>query len=260
MNWLASIRSAEAPLRVTVPDHDSLLGEVEARLQRGQGFSVATLNLDHVVKLRQDDAFRAAYLDQTHVTADGNPIVWLCKLSGEAVSLVPGSELITPIIELAVKHEVPIAMFGATQESLDATAEALVAKYPSIKIAAKLAPPMGFDPKGAAADDYIAQLAASGAGVCFLALGAPKQEIFASRAQKAAPHLGFLSIGAGLDFISGHQHRAPALVRRFALEWLWRLALSPKRLFGRYMSCFAILPRLLVDALRSRRQAGPTKP
>lgn len=256
MNWLETTQAEAQALRVTVPTHESLYRDVEARMQRGAGFSIATLNLDHVVKLRDDRAFRDAYLEQTHVTADGNPIVWLCKLSGEAVSLVPGSELITPIIELAVKNRVPVAMFGATQASLDATAQALVKTYPDIIIAATLAPPMGFDPNGEVADDYIRQLDASGAGVCFLALGAPKQEIFASRAQKAIPRLGFLSIGAGLDFISGHQTRAPAFVRRFALEWLWRMALSPRRLFRRYMGCFAILPGLVVMALKARAQSG----
>lgn len=252
MNWLEPIATEGTVLRVTVPTSEALLADIEARLQRKQGFSVATLNLDHVVKLRGDKKFRAAYLEQTHVTADGNPIVWLCKLSGNNVSLVPGSELIIPILEIAVKNRVPVAMLGATQDSLDATAEALLVRYPDIQIAAKLAPPMGFDPEGPAADEYIRQLDASQAGVCFLALGAPKQEIFASRAQMAIPRLGFLSIGAGLDFISGHQTRAPAWVRRFALEWLWRLLLSPRRLLGRYMACFAILPELVMRSLKTR--------
>lgn len=256
MNWLTTFDpEGQTSLRITEPSHAHLLGDVEARMQAGQGYSVATLNLDHVVKLRHDAQFRAAYQAQTHVTADGNPIVWLSRLAGQDISLVPGSELITPIIELAVKHQVPIAMFGATQDSLEATAKALKARYAGIQIAATLSPPMGFDPTGPAADDYIAQLDASGAGVCFLALGAPKQEVFAARAQKAVPRMGFLSIGAGLDFISGHQTRAPALVRRFALEWLWRMSLSPRRLFLRYMRCFAVLPGLILAALTARRQA-----
>jgi len=117
---------------------------------------------------------------------------------------------------------------------------------------------MGFDPESAAADAYIAELGASGAGVCFLALGAPKQEIFASRAQEQLAHMGFLSIGAGLDFISGHQTRAPYWVRRLAMEWLWRMALSPKRLLGRYLGCFGLLPGLLTSALKARRtRTGP---
>lgn len=259
MNWLHR-QTPDIPevLRVTVPSKPQLLAELDTLLAQRRGFSIATLNLDHVVKLRDMPAFRQAYMAHTHVTADGNPVVWLCRLAGEDISLVPGSELIEPVIERAVAHGVPIAMFGATQRSLDATAAALEARYgdQGIEIAAKIAPPMGFDPESPAADAYIAELGASGAGVCFLALGAPKQEVFASRAQEALPQMGFLSIGAGLDFISGHQTRAPWLVRRLALEWLWRLALSPKRLIGRYAGCFAILPRLVLRALKARRAGG----
>ncbi|MEM6388227.1 MAG: WecB/TagA/CpsF family glycosyltransferase [Pseudomonadota bacterium] len=263
MNWIKADMSAQhALLRVTVPTQAALMADISARLGAGQGFSIATLNLDHVLKLRQQPAFRDAYLAQTHVTADGNPIVWFSRLAGEDVSLVPGSELIIPVIEAAIARDVPIAMFGASQASLDATAAALEARYGAdrIKIAAKIAPPMGFDPTSAEADAYIAELGASGAGVCFLALGAPKQEIFASRAQDKLPHMGFLSIGAGLDFISGHQTRAPYLVRRLALEWLWRLALSPKRLMGRYMGCFGLLPGLLGSALKARRLRAKAAP
>ena len=113
---------------------------------------------------------------------------------------------------------------------------------------------MGFDPTGSAADAAIEEMRASGARVFFLALGAPKQEVFASRAQAMLPKAGFLSIGAGVDFIAGTQTRAPAWVRAVAGEWLWRLALSPKRLAGRYAACIAILPRLTLSALEARRQ------
>ena len=57
-------------------------------------------------------------------------------------------------------------------------------------------------------------MAASGARICLLALGAPKQEILAARGFARHPQLGFLSIGAGLDFIAGHQTRAPVWVRK----------------------------------------------
>jgi UDP-N-acetyl-D-mannosaminuronic acid transferase (WecB/TagA/CpsF family) len=62
--------------------------------------------------------------------------------------------------------------------------------------------------------------------------------------------VGFASIGAGLDFLAGRQHRAPAWVRRLRLEWLWRALSSPRRLIPRYTKCLAILPGEVVKALR----------
>jgi exopolysaccharide biosynthesis WecB/TagA/CpsF family protein len=87
-----------------------------------------------------------------------------------------------------------------------------------------------------------------------VALGAPKQEIFAIRAQERLPGVGFLAIGAGLDFIAGTRVRAPALVRAVAAEWVWRLCSDPRRLTGRYALCMAIMPRLAREALTVRRR------
>jgi N-acetylglucosaminyldiphosphoundecaprenol N-acetyl-beta-D-mannosaminyltransferase len=260
MNWAGLAKdtrgASDGGVVVTVSSRDMLLDDLGARLAAGRGFSVATLNLDHVTKLRALPAFRQAYQSHTHVTADGNPIVWLSRLAGQEVALVPGSELITPVAELAAQNDVPVAFFGATQASLQAAADALQLHIPDLKIATIIAPPMGFDPTGPDAQPYIDALKTSGAGVCFLALGAPKQEIFAMRASEQIPSMGFLSIGAGLDFISGRQVRAPKIMRRFAGEWIWRLAGNPRRLGGRYAACIAILPSLINQAVKTRLQVS----
>lgn len=243
---------------VNVPDQDSLLRKIEGHFKANEGFTIATLNLDHAVKLQNDSKFCQAYAQHTYVTADGNPVVWLSRLSGQQVQLVPGCELIEPMSALAHAHDVKVALFGATQASLDTAADGLTALFPNLKIVAALAPPMGFDPESAAANDYIKQLKASEAGLCFLALGAPKQEIFAIHAAQQMPSTGFISIGAGLDFISDQQIRAPIWIRRLAIEWLWRLLHNPKRLANRYASCFAILPNLIWASVKARRDAQKT--
>jgi exopolysaccharide biosynthesis WecB/TagA/CpsF family protein len=116
---------------------------------------------------------------------------------------------------------------------------------------------MGFDPGSAGADALLGELAGSGARVCLLALGAPKQEIFAARARDVLPDMGFVSVGAGIDFVAGSQVRAPRILRAMALEWLWRLAGSPRRLLGRYAACVAVLPALVQTALADRFGRAP---
>lgn len=245
--------SAADRVRVNAPSRAALLEALEDRLDRGAGFAVATLNLDHVVKLRRDPDFAAAYAAQTHVTADGNPIVWVLRLAGHAVELTPGSELVAPVAALAARRGVPVALFGSDQASLEAAARALQDRCPGLDVAACIAPPMGFDPQAPAADALMRDLHASGARIVFLALGAPKQEVFAARLLAAFPDMGALSIGAGLDFLSGRQTRAPWLARKLALEWAWRLASNPGRLWRRYRDCFIILPGLAATAVRLRR-------
>lgn len=257
MDWSTSRADAVAaeggPVMINTLSKTALVDDIEARLGAGEGFTVATLNLDHVVKLRRDAAFRGAYARHSHVVADGRPIVWLSRLAGQPAELVPGCELVDPVSGLASRLAVPVAFVGTTEATLAKVEAVLSARHPGLDVVARIAPPMGFDPEGPGADAAMAAIAASGARLCFVALGAPRQEIFAARATERLPGVGFLSIGAGLDFVAGTQVRAPALMRALAAEWLWRLGTDPRRLAGRYAACLAILPTLLRGALETRR-------
>jgi N-acetylglucosaminyldiphosphoundecaprenol N-acetyl-beta-D-mannosaminyltransferase len=226
--------------------------QVSRRLSAAEGFALATINLDHLVKLRRDPVFAAAYAAQDLVVADGNPIVWLSRLARRPVELVPGSDLILPLAQAAADARVPVALLGSTEPALAAAAQALQAGVPGLRVAACIAPPMGFDPDGPGADAVLEQVRASGARLVFLALGAPKQERLAARGRVALPHVGFASIGAGLDFLAGSQVRAPEWVRAIAMEWLWRMLSNPRRLARRYAECALILPGQVVSALRQR--------
>lgn len=241
-------------VQVNVPSAKVLFEQVTQRLKAGQGFAIATINLDHLVKLRSSDSFLAAYLAQDFIVADGNPIVWLSKLAKSPVELVPGSELVVPLARIAAQNGVKIALLGSTDEALEKAANGLHALVPDLKIATCIAPPFGFDPTGEQAETILKTLKDSGAGLCFLALGAPKQEEFAALGRKATPNIGFVSIGAGLDFIAGNQTRAPKWVQKLALEWVWRMASSPRRLIPRYARCIAILPSLTRDASKQSRR------
>ncbi|MGR3715056.1 MAG: WecB/TagA/CpsF family glycosyltransferase [Shimia sp.] len=246
-------KTITGPIAVNVKNRAELQREVSDRLRSGQGFALATINLDHLVELRRDAGFATAYQAQDFVVADGNPVVWLSRVAKQPVALMPGSELVVPLTHLAAQAGVSVAVVGSTQAALAAAARALEAQVPGIKIVCQIAPPMGFDTSDTGAAEVLAQVNASGAGLAFLALGAPKQEMLAARGRELAPSVGFVSVGAGLDFLAGTQHRAPKWVQAIAMEWLWRLISSPARLVGRYARCFAILPALMRDALALRK-------
>jgi N-acetylglucosaminyldiphosphoundecaprenol N-acetyl-beta-D-mannosaminyltransferase len=239
---------------VNIATRPMLEDAVTARLGSGQGFALATLNLDHLVKLAGDPAFRAAYKAQDFVVADGNPIVWLSRLARQPVDLMPGSDLVVPLCELAHKAGKPVALVGTTDDSLRRAAVSLQTAVPGLVIACRIAPPFGFDPEGPEADAILRTIQRSGARLCLIALGAPKQERFAARGRVMAPQVGFASIGAGLDFLSGSQTRAPRWVRQLALEWLWRLLGQPRRMLMRYLRCALVLPGHTFDAMRKRFQ------
>ncbi|MEM6305405.1 MAG: WecB/TagA/CpsF family glycosyltransferase [Pseudomonadota bacterium] len=239
-------------VEVNVAQRAVLFHLLRERLSASEGFALATLNLDHLTKLPTDPAFLAAYRAHDLVVADGRPIVWLSQLARRPVELMPGSDLIQPLCALCADLGKPVAFVGSTDEALAGAAAALQARVPGLDVAYMHAPPFGFDPTGAAAVKVLEAVAQSGAALCFVALGAPKQECFAAFGRVRAPAVGFASIGAGLDFFSGHQVRAPRLMRALALEWLWRMLSSPRRMVPRYARCFAILPGLVMAAARQR--------
>lgn len=244
--------SVAGRIRVNVPDHGTLKKSVTERLRSGNGFAVATINLDHLVKLKEDRGFADAYLAQDLVVVDGNPLVWMSHIAKQPVDLMPGSDLVVPLARLAADLEMPIGLIGSTEDALGKAEQALRDTIPALKVACKIAPPMGFDPESPAAEALIQDAEKSGARLCFLALGAPKQELLAARGRSIAPSLGFVSIGAGLDFLAGSQTRAPVWMRKMALEWVWRLIQNPRRLGPRYAQCLAILPTLTTDAFKQR--------
>jgi len=239
-------------ISINMPTRDALLAELRRRFRAGEGFALATVNLDHLAKMRVSPDFVAIYAAQDLVVADGWPIVALSKLAGRPVELMPGSDLILPICRLAAEEAMPVALVGSTEVALADAKLSLQGQVPGLNIALSIAPSGVFDPMGEEAAEILKRLDREGIRLCFLALGAPKQESLAARGRGLAPAVGFASIGAGLDFLGGHQVRAPRWMRRVGLEWLWRMLSSPARMVPRYARCFAVLPGQSLKALRLR--------
>ena len=249
-----------AIIAINCPDREQVLSSARDRLRDGRSFALATLNVDHLQRLGEDATFVHAYARHDLICADGNPIVWLSRLSGDPVKLVPGSDLVVPLMQVAVEGAWPVALIGSNDDSLAKAGERLRKLVPGLRIVLRHAPGFPFDPDGDEASALIETIRNSGARLCLLALGAPRQERFAIRARDALDGVGFASIGAGLDFLSGHQRRAPKLIRQARLEWLWRMLSNPRRLAGRYARGFLILPSHAIEAIRQGRVARNRAP
>jgi exopolysaccharide biosynthesis WecB/TagA/CpsF family protein len=249
-------RFPDYKITVNIPNREGLLSDIRARFRDGRGFALATINLDHMVKLRSLADYRAAYARQDLSVADGNPIVWLSRIAGTPVDLVPGSDLLVPILQLAAAEKMPVGFYGSTDEVLSGAAAVLRKDIPGLNIVWSKSPPMGFDPRGPDAASDAAAMQAAGVRLCILSLSAPRQEAFAAFGRDIAPAIGFCSFGAGLDFVVGRQVRAPRWVQALALEWLWRALSSPRRLIPRYATCAVILPLEMWSAFKQRRTRG----
>jgi exopolysaccharide biosynthesis WecB/TagA/CpsF family protein len=236
-------------IAINVMSMAQAVDEIVAAACKGETFSVNTLNLDHFVKLRSNPAFRDAYGQARFVTADGFPIVIMGRLAGLPMARTTGADLVMPLCREAARHQLPVFLLGATRLALAGSVRRLTRRYRDLAFAGCLAPGPGFDPFSKDADFAIARIRSSGARICFLALGAPKQEIFAARCLDELPGTALICIGAALDFIGGTQSRAPHFAQQAGLEWLWRMTTDPWRLAPRYARCLAAVPRLVALTL-----------
>jgi exopolysaccharide biosynthesis WecB/TagA/CpsF family protein len=229
---------------ITTRNLADAIAAITRRLGDMPSFLVCTLNLDHLVKLRADTRFRAAYAKAEIVMPDGFPIVAFARMEGVSLERATGSDLIVPLCREAAALGYPVYLFGSTFETLCAAGRKLSAALPDLEIAGVYAPPGGFDVNSALADEAVDMIARSGARICLVALGAPRQELFSARAVDETIGIAFLGIGASLDFIAGTQTRCPQIFRKLNLEWAWRAASNPRRLLPRYAACAALFATL----------------
>ena len=229
-------------------------------ISRGSSFSVFTLNLDHVVKLRREPLFAQAYKRARIVLADGFPIAFAGRLQGRTVTRTAGSDLIDPLCAEASRRGISVVFFGSSFPSLAGAAKRLQALHGGLSISGVYSPPPAYDVLSAGAREGIEFIRSSGAQICLVALGAPKQELFADRCAREIQGVSFVCIGAGLDFLAGHQRRAPKICRSLGCEWVWRLLSDPRRLAERYLACLLLFPSVVWAGLRRGTDAAGRGP
>jgi len=193
---------------------------------------VVTPNVDHVVRLeriRSDlwPAYRRAWL----TLCDSRILSRLAASAGVQLSVVPGSDLTAALFDRAIASNDRIAVLGGSP----ALIAELQRRY-GLTDVLHYNPPMGFINDAHERGRAISFLIESQARYSLLAVGSPQQEILAYRVQASGAATGIgLCIGASLQFLCNEKSRAPALIQKLSLEWLYRLAQEPRRMWRRYL-------------------------
>lgn len=139
---------------------------------------------------------------------------------------------------------------GGSPDVLAAVVRVAQERFPGIVVAGSESPPFrALTPAEQDAQDQ--RIVQSGAQVVWVGLGTPKQDAEAARIL-ASTQITTAAVGAAFDFLAGSKPEAPALLRRLYLEWLFRLATEPRRLWRRYLFGNARFLRLVLRDLRGR--------
>lgn len=188
------------------------------------GVMTGVLDEEHNYRLNQFDL----------VCPDGQPVRWaLNLLHGSGLKdRVYGPELTLRVCRACAEQDLPIYLFGGTEEMLAKLSERLPQKFPNLKIAGMRASRFRtLEP--AERDELAEEINSSGAGVCFVGLGCPRQEIFAYE-MRTRIKMPMLAVGAAFAFHAGMLPQAPPWMQKNGLEWLYRMLREPRRLWKRY--------------------------
>lgn len=192
---------------------------------------VVTPNVDLTVRAHREQGLSQLYSDADLCVCDSRILRLLARTCGIKLPLVPGSDLAATTLSQLAKSGDTIAVVGSTPISVSQLRD----KFPAIKFVHH-EPPMGLRQDPIARRAAAEFIASSGARFTLLAVGSPQQEMIANEVGSCPGAGGIaLCIGAGLDFITGEQKRAPKIIQKLSLEWAHRLASNPRRLWRRYL-------------------------
>jgi N-acetylglucosaminyldiphosphoundecaprenol N-acetyl-beta-D-mannosaminyltransferase len=209
---------------------------------------VCCANVHSVMSSQGDTALRTIHNAAGLCTPDGMPLVWLARRAGfRQAARVYGPDLLLALCAHGLPHGYRHYFYGGGPGVAEKLAANLTARFPGLLVVGTSAPP--FRDLTAAEDAAAcAQIDASGAHIVWVGLGMPRQErwMAAHVGRLRAPVL--IGVGAAFDFHSGNKRQAPLWMQRGGLEWLFRLATEPRRLWRRYAG--TIPPFILLSALQ----------
>ena len=198
---------------------------------------VVTPNVDHMVRLWRERetsagaALWAAYDAAALCLCDSRILAKLAQFSGLDFPVVTGSDLTARLVQSALPDATRVVLIGGTP----AQQQWLAANRPNV-VWLQHIPPMGFRHDAQAQDRALAFIADSQPDLILFAIGAPQSELLAARIAEGELARGVgLCIGASIEFVTGEKRRAPAWIGRMGLEWAFRLAAEPARLWRRYL-------------------------
>jgi UDP-N-acetylglucosamine 2-epimerase (non-hydrolysing) len=211
------------------------------------------INAAKVVAMQKNERLLDIVKHCELVTADGQSVVWASRVLGSPLpARVTGIDLMHELVALAERKQYRVYVLGAEREVLDRALVRLRQQHPRLMIVGHHDGYFSNDEEPA----VVAEIRASRADMLFVAMPSPRKEYFLSRWGDRLEIPVTMGVGGAIDVVAGVRRRAPVVLQRLGLEWWFRLAQEPKRLFRRYLvTNTRFISMVVADRVR-RNSAG----
>jgi exopolysaccharide biosynthesis WecB/TagA/CpsF family protein len=216
-------------------DYEAAVDRIITAARNRQSMSVSALAVHGVMTGVLDEAHRYRLNHFDLIVPDGQPVRWaLNRLHGAGLTdRVYGPNLTLKLCERAAAESLPIFLYGSHPHVLEALTRNLRSRFPALQIAGSQ--PSRFRQLSVEEkEDTVRTISESGARLAFVGLGCPRQEVWAYEHRGLLP-MPILAVGAAFDFHAGNLAQAPEHLQKAGLEWFFRLAHEPRRLWRRYL-------------------------
>ena len=198
---------------------------------------ICLANVHMLMEAYWNPAFAQVLHKADLVTPDGKPLVWMLHMMGALhQNQVAGMDIFLNLCDLAEQTGIKVYFLGSTKDILEKIKQKLNREYPILQVVGmNTIPFISIEEivNNNQNQDLIAEINQSGAGIVFVCLGCPKQEIWMSQYQGSIQAV-MIGVGAVFSMYAGINPRAPYWIQQVGLEWLYRLLQEPRRLWRRY--------------------------
>jgi len=211
---------------------DRIVGFIENR----EPVFIVTPNVDHTNHHRRHEKYRRLLKDAALVVADGVPLLWAARLFGHRLKgRVNGTDLFVRVAEVCAERGYGMFLLGAMPRASRYCAVRLIDSNPRLRIVGRYCPPYGFEHDPEETRKILRMVREARPDILFVGLPGPKAEFWIYDHYREAGVPVSINVGASFDFVSGGVRRAPLIMQKLGLEWLYRLITQPKKLWKRYL-------------------------
>jgi N-acetylglucosaminyldiphosphoundecaprenol N-acetyl-beta-D-mannosaminyltransferase len=210
------------------------LDQIQAWIESRQPNYICVTPAHAVMDCLTDPTVREVYNTSGLCTPDGMAIVWLLRLDKyKNVRRVYGPDLLLAACQRFLKKCYRHYFYGGSKDTLRKLTAHLEKEFPGIRIVGGVSPPFR-TLSNKETEKQIADIRNAKPDIVWVGLGSPKQEIWMAEHLPELKVPVLVGVGAAFDFLAGTKSQAPKWMQRMGLEWLFRLATEPRRLWKRY--------------------------